>query len=259
MTTLAHPAPAASACEAESLALIVPVYNEADNFPALLAEIERDIPPPFVLHVVYDFDEDTTVPVARALAAGRPWLRLLKNRSGRGVVAAIRTGFREVGQGPALVIMADLSDDLRVVPRLLDLYRRGNRIVCPSRYARGGRQLGGPWLKRLLSRAAGLSLRLIARFPTHDATNNFRLYDAALVNELGIESTGGFELALELTAKAFRRGEKIAEVPTTWRDRTAGTSRFRMMKWLPKYLYWYIHALRPAGSARRGDARRGTR
>ena len=111
--------------------------------------------------------------------------------------------------------MADLSDDLRIVTTLLDLYRRGNRIVCPSRYVRGGRQIGGPPLKRLLSRAAGLSLRLLVRFPTHDATNNFRLYDAALVNEIGIESKGGFELALELTAKAFHRGVKIAEVPTT--------------------------------------------
>ena len=162
----------------------------AAHSPALLAEVERHIPPPFVLHVVYDFDEDTTVPVVRRLAEDRPWLRLLKNRLGRGVVAAIRTGFEEVGRGPALVIMADLSDDLGIVPKLLELYRQGNRIVCPSRYIRGGRQLGGPLVKRLLSRAAGLSLRLLARFPTHDATNNFRLYDAALVNKLQIESTG---------------------------------------------------------------------
>jgi dolichol-phosphate mannosyltransferase len=227
----------------DSLALIVPVYNEAENFPVLIAEIERSIPQPFVVHLVYDFDEDTTVPVARALAIERPWLRLLKNRCGRGVVGAIRTGFQEVSEGPALVIMADLSDDLSIVPQLVKLYRRGNRIVCPSRYVRGGRQIGGPFFKRMLSRAAGLSLRLVARFPTHDATNNFRLYDAELVNELGIESTGGFELALELTAKAHRRGVQIAEVPSIWRDRTAGQSRFKLMKWLPKYLYWYAYAL----------------
>ena len=222
MTTLAAVVPTTKVSQSETLALIVPVYNEAENFPALLAEVERHIPWPFVLHVVYDFDEDTTVPVVHRLAENRPWLRLLKNRLGRGVVAAIKTGFQEVGQGPALVIMADLSDDLRIVTTLLDLYRRGNRIVCPSRYVRGGCQIGGPPLKRLLSRAAGLSLRLLVRFPTYDATNNFRLYDAALVNEIGIESKGGFELALELTAKAFHRGVAIAEVPTTWRDRTAG-------------------------------------
>lgn len=225
------------------LALVVPVYNEGENFPALLAEIERDIPRPYTLHVVYDFDEDTTVPVATAFAKDRPWLRLVKNRHGRGVVGAIKTGFDEVGEGPALVVMADLSDDLRVVPRMLELYEQGHRVVCPSRYMKGGKQEGGPLLKRTLSRLAGQSLWTIARFPTHDATNNFRLYDAALVREMGIESTGGFELALELTAKAFRLGVPIAETPSTWRDRTAGESRFQLMKWLPRYLYWYGYAL----------------
>jgi glycosyltransferase involved in cell wall biosynthesis len=243
-----HPRPAApTAPPPEHLALIVPVYNEADNFPRLMAEIEASVPRPFTMHVVYDFDADTTVPVARGYQPARPWLRLEKNRY-RGVVGAIRTGFEVVGSGPALVVMADLSDDLTVVPALLAKYRQGYRIVCPSRYMRGGRQLGGPLLKRTLSRLAGLILACAVRFPTRDATNNFRLYDAALVNELKIESAGGFELALELTAKAFRRGERITEVPSTWRDRTAGESRFNMKKWLPKYLYWFGYALRGRSS-----------
>jgi glycosyltransferase involved in cell wall biosynthesis len=244
MANLASVTSTAKTRQREALALIVPVFNEAENFPALLSEIEQSIPRPYVLHVVYDFDEDNTVPVVRRLATDRPWLRLLRNRFGRGVVGAIKTGFDEVAHGPALVIMADLSDDLRIVPEMLELYRRGNRIVCPSRYMKGGSQIGGPRLKRLLSRAAGLSLRVLARFPTHDATNNFRLYDAALINDLGIESQGGFELALELTAKAFHRGVSIAEVPTTWRDRTAGASRFRLLEWLPRYFYWYCYALK---------------
>jgi glycosyltransferase involved in cell wall biosynthesis len=241
---MAHRFPAPVPAD-EPLALIVPVYNEADNFPALVAAVQRRVPPPYTMYVIYDFDEDTTVPVARALAADRPWLRLVKNDLRRGVVAAITKGFQVVQKGPAMVLMADLSDDLSIVSRMLALYRRGYRIICPSRYVRGGRQIGGPLLKRWLSRAAGLSLRLLTRFPTHDATNNFRLYDAALVNELGIESTGGFELALELTAKAFRRGVPITEVPTTWRDRTAGQSQFRLWKWLPRYLFWYAYALFP--------------
>jgi hypothetical protein len=215
--------------------------------------VERHVPRPFTLHVVYDFDSDTTLPVAREYAATRPWLQLVRNRY-RGVVGALRTGFEVVGCGPALVVMADLSDDLSGVPRMLDLYRAGARVVCPSRYCPGGRQIGGPWVKRTLSRLAGLSLSVLVRFPTRDATNNFRLYDAALVNELGVESSGGFELALELTTKAFRRGVKVAEVPTTWRDRVAGESRFKFRKWLPKYAYWYGLALVAAAERRLGLA-----
>ena len=234
--------------EEEPLSVIVPVYNEAANFPALLAAVEKHLAQPFTLAIVYDFDEDTTVAPAREAQRTRPWLRLVKNGIGRGAANALRAGFASVERGPVLVMMADLSDDLRCVPRMRDLYRRGYRVVCPSRYVRGGRQLGGPWLKGFLSRLAGVSLHVIAGLPTHDATNNFRLYDAALVRALGVESTGGFEVALEITAKAFRAGAPICEVPTTWRDRTAGESRFKLAKWLPKYLKWYLVALFGRGS-----------
>jgi len=225
------------------LSLIIPVYNEAENVEALVVEIEKHIPRPFVANIVYDFEEDTTVPVVQSLSRSRPWLRLVKNNLGRGVVFALRAGFEAVAEGPAVVVMADLSDDLSIVPRMIELYDEGYQVVCPSRYMPGGKQIGGPLLKRIMSRLAGLSLHWFAGLPTHDATNNFRLYDAALVNEMGIESSGGFEVALELTAKAFRRRARITEVPCTWRDRTAGESRFQLWKWLPKYLKWYFHAL----------------
>ena len=224
------------------LNILVPVYNEAQNFPRLIEQVERHLRMPLMLYMLYDFDEDTTVPVARELARTRPWLRLVKSRA-RGVVHALRTGFEQVQHGPVLVLMSDLSDDLRCVEPMLECYRRGYRIVCASRYMHGGRQVGGPFVKRLLSRLAGVSLHVLIGFPTQDATNNFRLYDAATVQQLRIESDAGFELALELTAKAFRAGLPIAEVPTIWRDRTAGTSRFRLLKWLPRYLRWYSYAL----------------
>lgn len=226
-----------------ALSVIVPVYNEAENLPRLMDEIERCLPQPLRVLIVYDFDEDTTLPVARDLARTRPYMELIKNDLGRGPANALRAGFRAATSGPALVVMADLSDDLRDVERMLELYRQGCRVVCASRYMPGGKQLGGPLLKRTLSCCAGLSLHYLAGLPTHDATNNFRLYDAALVNEMQIESEHGFEIALELTAKAFVRGERIGEVPTTWKDRSAGKSRFRLFRWLPNYLRWYRFAM----------------
>jgi hypothetical protein len=49
----------------------------------------------------------------------------------------------------------------------------------------------------------------------------------------------GFELALELTVKATLARRRVAEIPTTWKDRTAGQSNFKLRKWLPHYLHWY--------------------
>jgi hypothetical protein len=76
-----------------------------------------------------------------------------------------------------------------------------------------------------------------------DATNNFRLYDAAWLQGVEIESQGGFELALELTYKAWRDGRVVEEVPTTWRDRVDGESRFQLRRWLPRYAHWWAAAL----------------
>jgi hypothetical protein len=95
-----------------------------------------------------------------------------------------------------------------------------------------------------MSRAAGLSLHHLAGVKTHDPTNNFKLYRRDFLDSITIESEAGFELALELTVKATIAGRRVAELPTVWRDRTVGQSNFKLRKWLPHYLRWYVAALR---------------
>jgi glycosyltransferase involved in cell wall biosynthesis len=195
--------------------------------------------------VIYDFDGDDTLAAVRQLMAqGERRFRAVKNTVCPGVAGALRAGFAEVDEGPVLVVMADLSDDLAQVDEMLGLYRQGYHMVAASRHIRGGHVKGGPWLKKTLSRLAGLTLHWLRGMPTTDATNAFKLYDAAMLNALRLESTAGFEINLEISVKAFLAGYRIAEVPTTWRDRTQGNSRFRMWAWLPRYLKWYMYAFR---------------
>jgi dolichol-phosphate mannosyltransferase len=230
----------------QMLTIVIPVYNEGANFPALWSEMTEQLSNPFTAFIVYDLDGDDTLPVARRIIdRGDVRLRLLKNTYGRGVVGAIRTGFDAAPPGPVLVAMADLSDDLAQVGRMLELYRGGNHVVVGSRYMKGGRLIGGPWFKQLLSRLSGLTLCWLRGIPTHDATNAFKIYDQSMLSSLNIESKGGFELSLEITVKAFLAGYAITETPSTWRDRTAGTSRFKLWKWLPHYLKWYFMAFQP--------------
>jgi hypothetical protein len=151
-----------------------------------------------------------------------------------------------------LITMADGSDEYGDVDRMVGLAQDGADVVAASRYMRGGRQVGGPRLKRLLSRTAGLSLHWLGGVPIHDPTNNFKLYSRSFLEATPIESKAGFELAIELSVKATLQGRRLAEVPTTWRDRTGGKSRFRLRKWLPHYLRWYLVAFR--GRFRRGRA-----
>jgi glycosyltransferase involved in cell wall biosynthesis len=230
---------------APALSVVIPVYNEGENVvPTLRGVVEKTRTRPLEVLVVHDFDEDTTVPVVRKLQAELPEVRLHRNTLGRGVLNAIKSGMAAAAAPYVLVTMGDGSDDPKDIDPMYALALGGADVVAGSRYMRGGHQVGGPLLKRLMSRTAGLSLHWIAGVPTHDPTNNFKLYRRSFLDATPIESEAGFELALELTVKATLAGRRVAEVPTTWRDRTAGTSNFQLRKWLPHYLRWYLVALR---------------
>jgi dolichol-phosphate mannosyltransferase len=231
------------------VSIILPVYNEGEAVGPVLRALDTAVKTPHELVVIYDFDGDTTVPVVQRLLAEIPSLRGLRNDLGRGVLNAMKAGIAGTTGPYVLISMADGSDDPQAIDRMVELARGGADVVAASRYMKGGRQIGGPPLKRLMSRVAGLTLHWFARVPTHDPTNNFKLYSRRFLDSTTIESTAGFELALELTVKATLTRRRIAEIPTTWRDRTAGQSNFRLRKWLPHYVHWYWVAF-----ARRGPA-----
>jgi hypothetical protein len=211
----------------------------------------------FKAFVVYDFDEDDTVPPVLAIISdGESRIRLVRNKIRKGVVGAIVTGFNQIERGPVLVVMADLSDDLGQVDSMLALYRQGYQVVVGSRYMKGGGIDGGPWFKQFLSRMAGLTLYWFRGMPTHDSTNAFKIYDRDMLKSFTIESQRGFELNLELTAKAFLSGYRIAEVPSRWKDRCRGQSRFKVWRWLPYYLRWYFYAFQPRRKSLDSTSRR---
>ena len=226
------------------LAIVLPVYNEGQAVESVLRALSAGVATAHELVVVYDFGEDTTVPVIARLASEIPGLRGLRNDLGRGVLNAMKAGISGTSAPFVLISMADGSDEPGVVDSMVELARGGADVVAASRYMRGGRQVGGPPLKRLMSRTAGLTLHWFAGVPTHDPTNNFKLYSRRFLESVTIESTAGFELALELTVKATIADLRIAEVATIWRDRTAGQSHFKLRRWLPHYLHWYTRALR---------------
>jgi dolichol-phosphate mannosyltransferase len=224
---------------APELSIVMPVFKEGEAVEPVIRALTRDVRTPHEILVVYDFDEDPTVPVIARLAAEIPALRGHRNDLGRGVLNAMKAGIAGSSGPYVLITMSDGSDEPHIVDSMVDLARDGADVVAASRYMRGGRQVGGPRLKRWMSRTAGLTLHWLAGVPTHDPTNNFKLYARRFLDDVTIESAAGFELALELTVKATIAGCRIAEVPTTWRDRTAGQSNFKLRKWLPHYLHWY--------------------
>jgi glycosyltransferase involved in cell wall biosynthesis len=233
--------------------IIIPVYNEGENIVRTLEEIEGKVSHPHTITVVYDFEEDNTLPPLRRFqATRRAEVRAIRNSYGRGALNAIRTGFEKAQADWCLVCMGDLSDDMGAIAEMLRLADEGCDVVCGSRYMRGGRQIGGPVVKGLLSRLAGMTLHWVAGLPTHDATNSFKLYRRSLFERIRIESRGGFEIGMEILVKAHLLGMKIGEVPSTWRDRSGGESKFKLLKWLPHYLHWYFLACKGRFARKQG-------
>lgn len=226
--------------EPELISIVIPARDEAASIGEVTARVLACVRAQCEVLVVVDAPDDPTAVVVQACAAHERRLRCLVSEYGPGPAAAIKYGIDHAGGDVVVVTMADSSDDPRQIDHLAALVRRGAVVAAASRYARGGRQVGGPVVKGLLSRLAGRSLRLLAGAGTCDATNSYKAYSTAFVREVGIESQAGFAIGIELTAKARRLRRPVAEIPTVWHDRAAGTSGFRLLAWLPCYLRWYL-------------------
>ncbi len=237
------------------VSIVIPAYNEGIAIVDSLDRILEAVTLPCEIIVVYDTPNDTTAEPVTAYAAQDPRVVPVLNTVGRGPAAALKCGIEMVRADVTVVTMADGSDDPTQIDQLTRLVERGVVVAAASRYMRGGQQVGGPWLKGTVSRLAGVSLHAIGRVGTHDPTNSFKAYSTRFVREVGIESDAGFELGIEMTAKAHVRGLPVAEIPTIWLDRSDGLSNFKVREWIPRYLHWYLVALGP----RRRSPRSGYR
>jgi glycosyltransferase involved in cell wall biosynthesis len=221
---------------------VVPAYNEGDHILPVFDRIFESVRLQCEVLVVVDSEDDSTIPVLSEYSLKEPRLRCIINTYGRGPANAIRYGIDVAAAPVAVVTMADGCDDPRQIDDLARLVDRGVAVAAASRYMPGGQQVGGPLLKSMLSKIAGRSLGLLARIGTRDATNSFKAYSTDFVRKVGIDSRDGFEIGIELSAKARRLRMPVAEIPTIWLDRQAGVSNFKLAKWIPGYLRWYRFA-----------------
>lgn len=211
---------------APKLSIVIPARNEQDSLRSTVEAIERTPLPRHEIVVVDDHSTDATWRVAEELCTRHPSVRPIRNPGPGGFANAILAGIA-AARGEAVVpMMADLCDDPGTVRAMWAMIEQGADVVCGSRYAPGGRKVGGPLLKSVLSRALGHLMRWTTRIPTWDSTNAFKMYRRAWAPRQARLSSG-FSVSLEWVLAAWFAGARIGEVPTTWSDRTAGVSHFR--------------------------------
>jgi len=225
--------------------IIVPARNEELQIRTFLERLDESVKLPVEVLIVVDSEADSTLKALNDLTSIKLIVRPLISTFGNGPANAIKFGVASATSKVVVVTMADGSDDPQIIDDLIKLVERGCVIAAASRYMPGGQQIGGPRLKKFLSRNSSRILRIIGGLGIHDATNSFKGYSLEFINQVGIESGHGFEIGLELTAKAHRRKLLIAELPTIWIDRAIGESNFQLRRWLPQYLRWFFYAFGP--------------
>jgi len=229
--------------------ILIPARNE-ENIDLVLEAIAKEVKIQFECIVIVDSSEDLSNEFVEKIAQNDGRFRLVVNNNGKSPALAIKAGLEQAKGQVIVVTMADGSDDPADIDKLVRLVQRGATIACASRYMPGGQQVGAPVLKSFLSKLAGKSLYHIRKVGTRDSTNSFKAYDAKFIREVGIESQFGFEMGIELIAKAKILRKPVAEVPTVWIEKKNKKSNFQLKKWLFQYIYWYFYAMKPK---RRGN------
>ena len=224
------------------LEIIVPVFNEGEKILKLMEFFKSNIKTKFRVLFCYDLKTDDIFEYKEKFKEFDFEIILIKNPS-RGPCSAIKEGFKSGNSDCVIVYPADDFINFEILDIMYNHYLDGNHIVAASRFIKGGSMKNCPLLKSILVRLASFTLYHLSSIPIKDASNGFRLFSRKLLNEMNIESEVGFAYSLELLAKCNRLGYKISEVPAQWEERSEGSSRFKIFKWLPQYLKWYIYGL----------------
>ena len=208
--------------------VIIPTYNESESLPSLLERLRRAVPNADVL-IADDNSPDGTGALADAFAESDPAIHVLHRPSKAGLGAAYLAGFAwglEREYDVLVEMDADGSHRPEELPRLLALIPPAD-VVLGSRWVAGGSVVNWPASRRLLSRGGSLYTRLALGIPTRDATGGFRAYRASALRALDLDSveSNGYCFQIDLLWRALQRGLDVREVPITFVEREAGTSK----------------------------------
>ena len=225
-----------------SLEIVIPIYNEGEKVIKLLEKFQNIIKTKFRVLLCYDDENDNIFHYTVNLKKFNFEVVLVKNLE-KGPCSAIKQGLYYGDSDCVIVYPADDFLNISIIDQMYLSFKKNNDIVVASRFIKGGSMIGCPLIKSILVRVASSSLYILSSIPVKDASNGFRLFSRKLLNTVTIESKVGFAYSLELLTKCNRLKLNISEVPAQWEERSEGSSRFKVFKWLPEYLKWYFYGL----------------
>ncbi|MBW2713742.1 MAG: glycosyltransferase, partial [Deltaproteobacteria bacterium] len=147
-----------------------------------------------------------------------------------GLGRAYIDGFKWALERDYLFVMemdCDSSHDPEEIPNFRDNVMTDSDLVLGSRYVGGIRVMNWPLSRLMLSRGAGIYVRLITGMPFTDPTGGFKCFRREVLESYNFDKVkaNGYGFQIEMTHKAWMKGFKIGEVPITFEDRQEGTSK----------------------------------
>ena len=210
-----------------SVTVVLPTYNERDNLPVLLRELDKHLGSlGYEVVVVDDNSPDGTAVVARRLAGKYP-VRVVVRPGKLGLASAVIRGAREASSPIVIVMDADLQHPPRVARLLALKAMQGYDVVVASRYTAGGGVENWGLLRHIASLGATLLARILVPGARRisDPMSGFFAARRELLLSPKLRPRG-FKILLELLGRTKPR--RIAEIPFVFKPRRAGASKLSL-------------------------------
>lgn len=216
--------------------VVIPTFNERENIEQLITQVNSALSNSGIEHqiiVVDDASPDGTGDVADRLTRVMRNLEVIHRPGKAGIGSAYKETFaRVLAESSADVLCeidSDLSHEPSALPSLVAATESGADVALGSRYVKGGKILGWPLRRRIVSKGANLLARIILGIPVKDVTSGFRAYTADALRRIDLASVRmeGYPFQVEMVQKCKQAGLKIKEVPYTFRQRKMGRSKLR--------------------------------
>ncbi len=215
---------AGNTAERPTLSIVIPVFNEGENLPALFERLDRVLEGlrgvPAEVVFVDDHSTDPSPALLREACRHDPRLRYLRLSSNSGSHVAILAGLEHASGECAVFMASDLQDPPELIPKMLDLWRQGNHIVWAVREERQG----VPWHSRLFAHAFYRLFNRLAHVTLPPQGSDFALVDRALIGALRRSASATLFLMGEIARLGFRQ----AQLPYTKESRRFGRSKWSL-------------------------------
>lgn len=210
-----------------SLSLVIPLLNECETLSELVRRIESACTAyPIEIILIDDGSTDGSWKAIEQLAEKHSSIKAIRFRRNFGKAAALAAGFKEATGQAVITMDADLQDDPKEIPRMIEKLQEGYDVVSGWKQRRYD-----PWHKRWPSLVFNAILRYFSRLPLHDFNCGFKAYRKEVLEEIDLYG----EMHRFVPVLASARGFRVAEITVEHHPRLHGYSKYGWSR-IPKGL-----------------------